>query len=500
MAEDVNTEEEEIEEEEEQGADARQTLDDLTVLTDTTTPLDDPESQVAGDDGLEWVEPYASQSLATIHSGSRPTDAEIMANLVPEGEAVLPTEEIDVVEEEPEAELPAVAADVPSSEPERRPEPESARTPAEQPPQAQSQPAEEPAPAPEAPAPDERPEPPAAEEAAPPPATAAVVEEPVVLPPEEEEEDLIPEEEEDQLEVNDAAGSEDSAIALDIDPAGADEITIADVPAGAVLSAGTDNGDGTWTLTAADLDGLTITPPPDSDADFTLSITAGGVTEELDVTVEAVANDVAGVADDVTGKEDSAIALDLQASFGDTRTVSDAPQIDVGDDGFDAATVGTDSADTLTSSSGDDVISGEGGDNQIDGGDGNDTLIGGDGNDTIEGGDGDNQILGGDGDNVMLGGAGDDDVRGGAGDNLFIFGAGNGADYFHCGNGWSDMIQVDDVTGGPGGDSGWTLQVDEGATYTQTENGIQFDAEASGVITLSDGSELTFDGVEKLEW
>ena len=39
--------------------------------------------------------------------------------------------------------------------------------------------------------------------------------------------------------------------------------TIEDLPAGAVLSAGTDNGDGTWTLEYDDIDGLTITLPDD---------------------------------------------------------------------------------------------------------------------------------------------------------------------------------------------------------------------------------------------
>ena len=38
-------------------------------------------------------------------------------------------------------------------------------------------------------------------------------------------------------------------------------IEITGVPAGATLSAGTDNGGGSWTLTPAELAGLTITPP-----------------------------------------------------------------------------------------------------------------------------------------------------------------------------------------------------------------------------------------------
>ena len=38
-------------------------------------------------------------------------------------------------------------------------------------------------------------------------------------------------------------------------------IVISGVPDGATLSAGTDNGDGTYTVTADQLEGLTITPP-----------------------------------------------------------------------------------------------------------------------------------------------------------------------------------------------------------------------------------------------
>ena len=65
-----------------------------------------------------------------------------------------------------------------------------------------------------------------------------------------------------------ATGDEDSAIALTItssllDTDGSEtlSIEITGVPAGATLSAGTDNGGGSWTLTPAELAGLTITPP-----------------------------------------------------------------------------------------------------------------------------------------------------------------------------------------------------------------------------------------------
>src|SRR5437016_4028412 len=51
-------------------------------------------------------------------------------------------------------------------------------------------------------------------------------------------------------------------------------VTVAGVPIGATLSAGTNNGNGTWTLNSTQLSGLTIKPPLNSDAAFTLTVTA----------------------------------------------------------------------------------------------------------------------------------------------------------------------------------------------------------------------------------
>ena len=98
-----------------------------------------------------------------------------------------------------------------------------------------------------------------------------------------------------------------------------------------------------------------------------------------------------------------------------------------------------------------------------------------------------------------------EDVGGGnnapiAGDDLFIFGAGDGSDYFAGGDGWSDTIQLEGIDGGPGADAGWAMQVEDGVVYTETENGLEFEVDASGSIKLSDGSELTFEGVDKIEW
>ncbi len=80
------------------------------------------------------------------------------------------------------------------------------------------------------------------------------------------------------LIVQDSAGDEDTTILLDIVAAPSDgvrtvsDVTISGIPSGATLSAGTLNLDGTVTLTQAQLINLTITPPPDSDVDFTLSV------------------------------------------------------------------------------------------------------------------------------------------------------------------------------------------------------------------------------------
>ncbi|MFC5309702.1 hypothetical protein ACFPM2_31795, partial [Azospirillum picis] len=100
-------------------------------------------------------------------------------------------------------------------------------------------------------------------------------------------------------------------------------ITISGVPAGATLSAGTDNGDGTWTLSAAQLSGLTITPPADFSGTLNLSVTAtssvngtqASHTEALTVTVAPEADAPNLSVTNASGTEDQAIALTLSSSL-----------------------------------------------------------------------------------------------------------------------------------------------------------------------------------------
>ncbi|PPR24268.1 MAG: hypothetical protein CFH40_00909, partial [Alphaproteobacteria bacterium MarineAlpha10_Bin3] len=127
-------------------------------------------------------------------------------------------------------------------------------------------------------------------------------------------------------------GDEDSAIALDIAAALTDtdesavlSVTIADIPDGAVLSAGTLNPDGSVTLTPDQIAGLTITPAADSDTDFTLSVTANSTDgEDLATTTAALSVAVAAVADapilsvkGYPGVEDNEIIIDIAASLTD---------------------------------------------------------------------------------------------------------------------------------------------------------------------------------------
>ena len=135
--------------------------------------------------------------------------------------------------------------------------------------------------------------------------------------------------------VQGAAAQEDTAISLDItatlnDTDGSEtitDITVSGVPTGASLSAGTDNGNGTWTLTTADLAGLTITPAADSNVDFSLTVSATSTEDDGDeITTVATLNvDVVGVADaptvtvaPITGAEDSAIPLNIGVALVDT--------------------------------------------------------------------------------------------------------------------------------------------------------------------------------------
>ncbi|WPN49562.1 peroxidase family protein [Pseudomonas sp. P8_241] len=83
---------------------------------------------------------------------------------------------------------------------------------------------------------------------------------------------------------------------------------------------------------------------------------------------------------------------------------------------------GTNGADILVSSEGDDTVWGDGGNDRIEGGNGNDQLRGGAGDDIITDVGGDDNIQGGDGNDVLHGGNGVNLIIGGFGNDFIVTG------------------------------------------------------------------------------
>ena len=158
--------------------------------------------------------------------------------------------------------------------------------------------------------------------------------------------------------------------------------------------------------------------------------------------------------------------------------------------------------DTFYGGSGDDTLSSGGGDDKLYGDEGDDTLLGGAGRDTLDGGDGNDTLFGGDDDDTLIGGIGDDTLYGDGGSDLFIFNMGEGNDYVDGGaNGWTtDTIELNGIGGGKIDSSDWTLILDEGEITDSKKHYLELSTDSSGTIVFSDGSELTFSNVERIEW
>jgi hypothetical protein len=130
-------------------------------------------------------------------------------------------------------------------------------------------------------------------------------------------------------------GLEDATIPLNISASLADmdgsetlSIVIEGLPEGTQLSAGVNNGDGSWTLSGPQLHGLTLTPPGNWSGDMPLTATAharetsnGSIavaTTYFEVHVTSAADAPAIAAAGVFGFEDAAVPLDLHAALLDT--------------------------------------------------------------------------------------------------------------------------------------------------------------------------------------
>ena len=115
---------------------------------------------------------------------------------------------------------------------------------------------------------------------------------------------------------------------MDTDGSETLSVQISGVPAGATLSAGTQTEAGSWSVSAAQLSGLTLTPPAHSDSDFALTVTAtatesansdtASTTDSLQVNVAAVADPPQLTAMDATGQADTPVPLEISSTLTDT--------------------------------------------------------------------------------------------------------------------------------------------------------------------------------------
>lgn len=238
-----------------------------------------------------------------------------------------------------------------------------------------------------------------------------------------------------------------SAALKDADGSESLSITVSGVPGNATLSAGTVAADGSWHLTSADLNGLTITAS-------TLA----------DVNLHVVATATESDGDTAATTSDLSIVFDHSA----------APSIVEGGSGNDVinGSAGSDLIYGNTAPSGTAKLPSAASEKD------NDVIHGGDGNDTIYGQRGDDQLFGDNGNDYLSGGKGNDLLFGGAGANVVHGNSGDDTIYIQGGN--------DTVAGGSGFD---TLD------FSLATAGLAFDA---GKGTAVGPSSTSFSGIEKI--
>ncbi len=192
----------------------------------------------------------------------------------------------------------------------------------------------------------------------------------------------------------------------------------------------------------------------------------------------------------------------------DTLTGGSSDDRLYGDDGNDTLDGGSGN-DDLRGGTGDDLAAGGAGNDQLRGDDGNDVLIGGEGadrlyggadSDQLDGGIGNDRLYGQDGNDTLDGGAGDDFLDGGAGDDLFIFSPGSGSDTVRGGEGWLDTVQMQNADGGSLAPDDFGIELTSGSISEQADGYVTLSEDAAGTVTLNDGSEMHFDGIERIEW
>ncbi|OSM04793.1 hypothetical protein MAIT1_02886 [Magnetofaba australis IT-1] len=351
-----------------------------------------------------------------------------------------------------------------------------------------------------------------------------------------------------------ADGSEDMYFVVSDVPDGA-VLAVGVDENGDIVQAGMNGGDGTWIVSADEIGDLMILPPEGVSGGEGFDMTVTAVTVEDDGAINFDSSVSFNVTLDDSYGEDGARTGASMEGGGESTTVviadgdlpegamlsegvynpvsetwvmtgeeADALEILAPDD-YDGGDLEVPMTTVTTSDSGEvssdevsfDVDADELGvaENDadvtmIDGGTGDDDLTGTGGDDWMMGGSGDDQLEGGAGDDIFEGGAGDDFMVGDAGNDLFIFGMNEGSDFISGGAGYTDVIRMDGMTEDPvmGLDDvgNWTITTEDGYSYVPGEGADDMDSivfdegDAAGTITLEDGTEIDFDGIDKIMW
>ena len=136
----------------------------------------------------------------------------------------------------------------------------------------------------------------------------------------------------DLTAITDKVVDEDTVIPLDIvaslvDTDGSETLSFEITGVEGTLSAGVDNGMGSWSLTEADVPGLTLTPIEHSDVDFIITIEAtatdgfappASATDPVSITLNPVSDAPNLAVTPASGDEDTAIPLSITTSLVDT--------------------------------------------------------------------------------------------------------------------------------------------------------------------------------------
>ncbi|MBL4864639.1 MAG: cadherin-like domain-containing protein, partial [Rhodobiaceae bacterium] len=336
------------------------------------------------------------------------------------------------------------------------------------------------------------------------------------------------------------SGAEDTIIGLpditaglgDTDGSETLSMSIGGIPEGATLTDGANTFTATLGATSVDvsswdMSALQVTPAPDYSGTFNLSVNAtategsNGATSTDTVQIEvnvADATDLYSITDpgdtapsipSLTSTTDyhydgtsGGDAVAYTGGWADNKLHGRAGDDTLVDNNLAGEAKGEDGNDTLYGRGGNDTLDGGKGDDTLYGGSGDDTLKGGDGADILVGGGGNDTLTGGEGNDVLFGGTGDDLMKGESGSDLFIFQSGNGDSDTVIGGdggGWTDTIQLQANDGGYV-DVDWTLQLDTGSVDGSDTGSYDLSDDAAGTITFADGSEISFEGIERIEW